>query len=139
MANTDFVRSVNDIALFIGGAEFILEENYGEDIQMPLEVVSGAGDIKGAELVPTTILYRLTLNGYMKQTELLHDLEIVPDRARDRMINRSFDIEIYDRESGELLAKYPKAKCEAVTTDLRKHNLYMRNARFVSVDGQPTW
>lgn len=132
MASTEFTHSAADVEVRIDGVKFNLLEDINGTVNGNLQGISGIGDDERREHAHTVVDYTFTLNGYIEKDEPGFNQAMFPRNARDYRDGRSFTVEIF-KKNGPLLEKYIRAKCNTVSTSLRAHAFYMKNAQFVAV------
>lgn len=124
----------NKTRVLLGKHELHLIQNVRVMDDYSPEPAQGIGNIKALEYVPTFARYTITTAGVLERNQGLVDDGIYPENAEEALKAQTFDIEIFDKQTGSLLKRYEKALCAQVSVTVRLHTLTLTDATFVAID-----
>lgn len=134
MAKTNLkVRSGNRVAVLldgrqIGGMQSVrMSEDYGH------EGVYGIGDTDPIEHVPSAARYSISASNVVLSTASLRSVGLAAENGADALKGRVFDIELYDKDSGELLRAYRGCSYVSGDVDVSKNAILMSSAQFMAL------
>jgi hypothetical protein len=119
MLDGKFVATIQDIRM---------NDDYGP------EPASGIGDIHVLEYVPTMARHTLQVSHMVMKERNLRSAGISLENGDDALRGMEFDIEVLDRESGEVLRKYTGCSFASGDVDVRKHAILISSATFNARD-----
>lgn len=128
------VRSGNRIAVVFDGQEVGLAQSLRPNDDYSPEPASGIGDIHVAEYVPTMARHNISMGQMVLRTSSLRALGISALNGDDVLEGRVFDIEMYDKDTGQLLRKYVNASYASGDVEISKHAIIVNNAVFNALD-----
>lgn len=135
MSSTNLkVRSGNRIAVVFDGQEVGLAQSLRPNDDYSPEPASGIGDIHVAEYVPTMARHNISMGQMVLRTSSLRALGISALNGDDVLEGRVFDIEMYDKDTGQLLRKYVNASYASGDVEISKHAIIVNNAVFNALD-----
>jgi hypothetical protein len=128
------VRSGNLARIIMDGKEVGLLQNVrGSDDYSP-EPVSGIGDIHVQEHVPTMARHSVTASKMALRATSLYKMGIVPENGEGMLKGMVFDIEIFDKSTGEVMRKFLSCSYASGDFEVQKHAIIATNVTFQALD-----
>ena len=127
------VRSANRIAVLLDGKQVGALQSVRFSDDVGLEGVYGIGDTDPIEHVPTAARYSISLSNVVLNASSLRRLGIVPENGAAALQGVVFDIEQYDKETGDLLRKYSGCSYASGDVDVTKNAIIMSSAQFMAL------
>lgn len=135
MATTNLkTRTGNRIVVVLDGKQVGLVQSVRMSDDYSPEPASGIGDIHVAEYVPTMARHSLSVSAMVLNRNSLRAQGIIGENGDDVLRGRVFDIEQYDKDTGELLRKYVGCSYASGDIDVSKHAIVMSSATFLALD-----
>lgn len=128
------VRSGNRIVVVLDGLQVGLMQSVRMSDDYSPEPASGIGDIHAAEYVPTMARHSLSISKMVLNREVLRSRGIFPENGDAALLGLVFDIEQYDKDTGELLRKYVGCSYASGDVDVSKHAILMASGTFNALD-----
>lgn len=128
------VQSGNNVVFLCGGVRVGLAQSVNASDSYGLDVASGIGDIHGVEAVPTRADHRLSVQTMMLRRGALLKQGIAVENGDGALKGLVFDIELYDKTTGELIRKYWKCSYDSGSLDVSKHAIVMQSGQFIALD-----
>jgi hypothetical protein len=127
------VRSANRIAVLLDGRQVGALQSVRFSDDFGLEQVYGIGDTDPIESVPTAARYSLSVSNVVLNASSLRSLGLVPENGAAALQGLVFDIEQYDKETGDLLRKYEGCSYASGDVDVTKNAIIMSSASFMAL------
>lgn len=128
------VRSGNQIAVLFDGKQIGLIQSISMNDDYAPDPASGIGDIHVQEYVPTMARHTLSVSAMLLNKSQLQAVGIVPENGDAVLQGLVFDIEQYDKLTGELLRKYTGVSYASGSIETTKHAIVTSNAQFNALD-----
>lgn len=128
------VRSGNRIIVTLDGKQVGLVQSVRMSDDYAPDAASGVGDIHVQEHVPTIARHTLSVSTMVIKRKSLRELGIAVENGDDALVGRVFDIESFDKDSGELLRKYMGCTYASGDLEVTKHAIVMSSATFMALD-----
>jgi hypothetical protein len=128
------VRTGNRVAILFGGVQIGLLQNLSPNDDYGLEPAAGIGDIHVQEYVPTVARHSLSASSMLLPNKNLKAAGIASENGDDALQGLVFDIEIYDKYTGELLRKYVDVSYGGGSCEIRANAIIVSNAQFMARD-----
>jgi hypothetical protein len=125
------VRSANRVAVVLDGKQVGAMQSVRFSDDYGVEQVYGIGDIEPVESVPTAARYSISVSNVVLRSSSLRAKGLVPENGAGALTGQVFDIEVYDKDTGELLRKYGGATYSSGSVDVTKNAILMSDAQFV--------
>ena len=121
------------LAVFDGVVVGLLQDISGNDDYSP-EPASGVGDIHVQEYAPTMARHTVSTSQMILRRQSLRSAKVSLENGDDALKGLVFDIEIFAKDTGELLRKYIDCSMASGSVDVRKHAIVVNNAQFNALD-----
>lgn len=128
------VRTGNRIAILFDGKQIGLLQSVSTNDDYGLEPAAGIGDIHVQEHVPTVARHSLQVSQMILPKKSLAAAGITAENGDDVLNGRVFDIEQYDKYTGELVQKYVGCSYASGSTEVRANAICMANGTFMALD-----
>lgn len=128
------VRSANLARIYMDGKEVGLLQNCRGSDDYSLDPASGIGEIHVAEYVPTLARHTVTASKLALRKTSLFKMGVIPENGEAVLKGNVFDIEIYDKATGEVLRKYIDCSFSSGDIDIQKHAVVAQNVTFMALD-----
>ena len=128
------VRSGNRIDVLLDGKRVGLIQSVDCDDDFAPEPASGIGDGHVSEYVPTLFRHSVRISQMTLFQGTLRDQGIALENGDDALQGLVFDIELFDKDSGQLLRKYTECSYASGSISVGKHRIVMANAVFNALD-----
>lgn len=128
------VRTGNRVAILFDGKQIGLLQSVSANDDFGLEPANGIGEINTFEHVPTVARHSLQVSQMILPRKSLAAAGITAENGADVLIGRVFDIEQYDKYTGELLMKYIGCSYASGSTEVRANAICMANGTFMALD-----
>lgn len=127
------VRTANRIAILLDGQQVGALQSVRFSDDYGLEQVYGIGDIDPLESVPTAARYSISVSNVVLKSASLRSRGIVPENGSAALAGLVFDIEQYDKDTGDLLRKYESCSYASGDVDVTKNAIIMSSAQFMAL------
>lgn len=127
-------RSGNRIVASLDGKRVGLIQNVRMSDDYAPDPASGIGDIHVQEYVPTVARHNLNITTMVLKRGALLELGIVPVNGDGALLGLVFDIEVFDKETGDLLRKYTGCSYASGDLEVSKHTIVMQSGTFNALD-----
>lgn len=128
------VRSGNRIIVTLDGKQVGLVQSVRMSDDYAPDAASGIGDIHVQEHVPTIARHSISVSTMVLKRKTMRELGISAENGDDVLVGRVFDIESYDKDSGELLRKYMGCTYASGDLEVTKHAIVMASGTFLALD-----
>lgn len=128
------VRSGNRIVITLDGKQVGLIQSVRMSDDYAPDAASGIGDIHVQEHVPTVARHTLSVSTMVMKRATMRQLGIASENGSDALVGRVFDIESYDKDTGELLRKYVGCTYASGELEVSKHAIIMSSGTFMALD-----
>lgn len=128
------VRSGNRIVVLYDGKPVGMVQSIRMNDSMALEAASGIGDIHVQEHVPTVANHSLSVSMMVLVKGSMREAGILTENGDDALLGKVFDIEVFDKDSGELLRKYTGCSYDSGDLDVSAHRITMSSAQFKALN-----
>ena len=127
-------RSGNRIVATFDGRQIGLIQNVRMSDDYAPDPASGIGDIHVAEYVPTMARHNLSVSAMVLNRGTLLDLGLIPQNGDGALLGLVFDIEVFDKTTGDLLRKYVGCSYASGDLEVSKHTIVMMSGTFNALD-----
>jgi len=134
MKTNQNVRTGNRVAILFDGKQIGLLQNLTPNDDYGLEPAAGIGDIHVQEYVPTLARHSLSASSMILPTKSMKEAGIAVENGDEALQGRVFDIEVYDKFSGDLLVKYTGVSYASGSVEIRANAILVSNAQFLALD-----
>ena len=128
------VRSANLARVVLDGIEVGLLQNVSMNDDYSPEGASGIGDIHVQEHVPTMARHSLSVGKLALRKASLYKAGILPENGEDVLKGNVFDIEVFDKATGEVMRKYLSCTYASGSIEVSKHAIISFNCQFMALD-----
>lgn len=128
------VRSANLARVLIDGEEVGLMQNINMSDDYGPEGASGIGDIHVQEHVPTMARHSISCSKMALRTAGLYAKGIVPENGEDALRGLVVDIEVLDKNTGEVLRKYLSCTFASGSIEVSKHAIISYQSQWMALD-----
>lgn len=128
------VRSGNRIVVTLDGKRVGLLQSVSMNDDYSPEPASGIGDIHVQEYVPTMARHSINVSQMVLQRGSLRQAGLTPENGDAMLQGLVFDIESYDKDSGELLRKYMGCSYASGSLEVSKHAIVIASGVFNALD-----
>lgn len=135
MAATNLkTRSGNRIIVTFDGKQVGLMQSCRNSDDYSPEPSSGVGDIHVQEYVPTMARHSLNVSFMVLNVGALYDQGLVPENGDAVLLGLVFDIEQFDKDTGNLIRKYMGCSYASGDYEISKHAIVMQSGVFLALD-----
>ncbi len=142
MANTNQVqaqtnlqtRSGNRIILTFGGVQFGMVQSLTASDDYAPEPASGIGDIHVQENVPTMARHSLSVSMMVMNKGAMMKAGVAPENGDAVLQGIVFNVEIYSKDDGSLLANYIGCSYASGSLEVSKHAIVMQQGQLLALD-----
>lgn len=127
------VRSANRVAVLLDGKQVGAMQSVRFSDDYGVEQVYGIGDIDPVESVPTAARYSISVSNVVLRNASLRALGLVPENGSGALLGQVFDIEVYDKDTGDLLRRYGGCTYASGDVDVSKNAILMSSATFMAL------
>jgi hypothetical protein len=126
-------RSANRVAVVFDGKQvgamrsLDMNDDYGHEPQY------GIGDAEPFEHVPTAARYSLSCSQVVLSRKSLRQLSLTQENASGVLKGLVFDIEVFDKDTGELLSKYIGCSYTGGSVQINANAVLIASANFVAL------
>lgn len=128
------VQTGNRIKVFLDGKQVGLVQQVSANDSYGLQAASGIGDIHAQEYVPTMANHSLSISTMVLSKGSMIKAGLIPENGDAALLGYVFDIEQYDKDSGQLLRKYTGCSYDSGSLEINKHAIIMQSGRFMALD-----
>jgi hypothetical protein len=128
------VRSGNRIQVTFDGKKVGLIQNVRMSDDYAPDPASGVGDIHVQEYVPTVARHSLNVTAMVLIRGAMIEVGIVPVNGDGALLGLVFDIETFDKQTGDLLRKYMGCSYASGDLEVSKHTIIMQSGTFNALD-----
>lgn len=127
------VRTANRLAIVLDGKQIGALQSVRQSDDYGLEGVYGIGDIDPIEHVPTAARYTLSVSNVVLRKGDMRQAGLIPENGAAALKGLVFDIEQYDKDTGDLLRKYVGCSYASGDIDVSRNAIVMANATFMAL------
>jgi hypothetical protein len=127
-------RSGNRIQAMFDGKKIGLMQNVRMSDDYAPDPASGIGDIHVQEYVPTVARHNLSVTAMVLIRGAMLEVGIIPLNGDGALLGLVFDIEVFDKQSGDLLRKYVGCSYASGDLEVSKHTIIMQSGTFNALD-----
>lgn len=127
-------RSGNRIQAVFDGLKIGLIQNVRMSDDYAPDPASGIGDIHVQEYVPTVARHNLNVTAMVLIRGAMLESGIVPINGDGALLGLVFDIEVFDKQTGDLLRKYVGCSYASGDLEVSKHTIIMQSGTFNALD-----
>jgi hypothetical protein len=131
-------RSGNRIAAVFDGKQIGLLQSVRMNDDYSPEPASGIGDIHVQEYVPTMARHSISVSAMVLNKGSMMSAGIAMENGDAVLQGLVFDIEVYDKDTGDLLRKYMGVSYASGDIDITKHAIVVQSGQFNALDVQGT-
>ena len=128
------VRSANLARVMIDGDEVGLMQNISMSDDYGPEGASGIGDIHVQEYVPTMARHSIQCSKMALRTAGLYAKGIIPENGEGALKGLVVDIEVLDKETGEVMRKYLNCTFASGSIEVSKHAIVSYQSQWMALD-----
>ncbi|MBI9086792.1 MAG: hypothetical protein JEZ11_24560 [Desulfobacterales bacterium] len=128
------VRSANLARVVIDGQEVGLLQNISMNDDYGPEAASGIGDLLVQEHVPTLARHSLSVGKLALRKTSLIKMGIVPENGEAVLKGNIFDVEVFDKSSGDVIRKYLGCTYASGSVEINKHAIISYNCQLMAMD-----
>jgi len=128
------VRSGNRIVVVFDGKQIGMVRSVRASDDYGLEPASGIGDIHAQEYVPSMARHSLSVSSMVLIKGAMMASGIVPENGDAALQGLVFDLEQYDKDSGELIRKYVGCSYSSGDIDISAHQIVVQSGQFMALD-----
>jgi hypothetical protein len=127
-------RSANQIVVSFDGKQIGAVKSVSLNEDYSPEPVTGIGDIKVQENVPTLARYTVSVNGLVLKQSSMRAAGLFPENSDDMLAGVVFDIMVMSKEDGSLLRKYSGCSYANGSTDISANAIVVNSGTFNALD-----
>lgn len=128
------VRSGNRIVVVFDGKQLgMVRSVRGNDDYSP-EPASGIGDIHVQEYVPTMARHSLSVQQMVLIKGAMLEAGIAAENGDVMLQGLVFDLEVFDKTTGNLLRKYVGVSYASGDIDINAHQIVVQSGQFMALD-----
>jgi len=128
------VRSGNRIIITFGGVQVGMLQSVSANDDYAPEPASGIGDIHVQENVPTIARHSLSVSVMVMNKGAMVKAGIAPENGDAVLLGIVFNIEIYSKDDGSLLANYIGCSYASGSLEVTKHAIVMQHGQLLALD-----
>ena len=128
------VRSANLARVLIDGDEVGLMQNISMSDDYGPEGASGIGDIHVQEHVPTMARHTISCSKMALRTAGFYAKGIIPENGEDALKGLVLDIEVLDKNTGQVLRKYLNCTFASGSIEVSKHAIVSYQSQWMALD-----
>lgn len=128
------VRSGNRIVAVFDGKQFGMVQSIRPSDSMGLEAASGIGDIHVQEHVPTQAVHTISVSAMVMIKGAMAEAGLTLGTGDEALKGLVFDLEIYDKDNGNMLYKYTGVSYDSGDMDISAHRIVMQSAQFKALN-----
>ena len=128
------VRSGNRIIITFGGVQVGMLQSVSANDDYAPEPASGIGDIHVQENVPTIARHSLSVSVMVMNKGAMVNAGIAPENGDAVLLGIVFNIEIYSKDDGSLLANYIGCSYASGSLEVTKHAIVMQHGQLLALD-----
>lgn len=132
------VQSGNRIAVTLDGKQIGAIQSVQMSDEYGHQGVYGLGDIDPIENVPTEARYNLSAQNVILRKGAMRKAGVVPENGQSVLQGLVFDIEVFDKDTNELIRKYEGCSYTSGSIDFQRNAIVMANAQFVCLNARGT-
>lgn len=127
------VQTGNRVAILLGGMQIGAMQSVRMSKDFGLDAVYGIGDAEPVEHVPTAARYSLSCTNVVLRKGSMQKAGLTSINATDALKGLVFDIEVYSKDSGELLQKYQGCSFASGDASVDRNAIVMASAQFMAL------
>lgn len=128
------VQTGNRIAVMLDGKQIGAIQSVRMSDDYGLEGVYGIGDIDPIENVPTAARYNLSASNVVLRKGAMRAAGLVPENGVAALQGLVLDIEVFDKDTGELIRKHAGCSYTSGDIDFSRNAIVMASAQFVCLN-----
>jgi hypothetical protein len=127
-------RSGNRIIVTFDSKKIGLVQNVRMSDDYAPDPASGIGDIHVQEYVPTVARHNLNVTTMVLNRGAMLQAGLIPENGDGALLGFVFDIEAFDKQTGDLLRKYTGCSYASGDLEISKHTIVMQSGTFNALD-----
>lgn len=127
-------RSGNRIVAVFDGKQIGLIQSVRMSDDYGPEPASGIGDIHVQEYVPTMARHNLSVSSMVLNSGSMRSAGIAMENGDAVLQGLVFDIEVYDKDTGDQIRKYVGCSYASGDLEISKHAIVMSSGTFNALD-----
>lgn len=127
-------RSGNRIVVVFDGKQIGLVRSLRANDDYSPEPASGIGDIHVQEYVPTMARHTLSVQTMVLIKGAMHAAGIAAENGDAMLKGLVFDLEWFDKDSGQLIRKYTGVSYASGDIDVNAHQIVVQSGQFNALD-----
>ena len=127
-------RSGNRIVVVFDGKQIGLVRSVRANDDYAPEPASGIGDIHVQEYVPTMARHSLTVQSMVLIKGAMLEAGIAAENGDAMLQGLVFDLEVYDKDNGNLLRKYTGVSYASGDIEMQAHQILVQSGQFNALD-----
>lgn len=127
-------RSGNRIVVVFDGKQLGLVRSVRANDDYSPEPASGIGDIHVQEYVPTMARHTLSVQNMVLIKGAMHAAGIAAENGDAMLQGLVFDLEVFDKDNGQLIRKYTGVSYASGDIDVNAHQIVVQSGQFNALD-----
>lgn len=127
-------RSGNRIVVVFDGKQIGLVRSVRANDDYAPEPASGIGDIHVQEYVPSMARHSITVQSMVLIKGAMLEAGIAAENGDVMLQGLVFDLEVYDKDNGNLLRKYVGVSYASGDLDVQAHQIVVQSGQFNALD-----
>ena len=128
------VRSGNRIIITFGGVQIGMLQSVSANDDYAPEPASGIGDIHVQENVPTIARHSLSVSAMVMNKGAMVKAGLAPANGDAVLLGIVYNVEIYSKDDGTLLANYIGCSYASGSLEVTKHAIVMQHGQLLALD-----
>ena len=128
------VRSGNRIIITFGGVQIGMLQSVSANDDYAPEPASGIGDIHVQENVPTIARHSLSVSAMVMNKGAMVKAGLAPTNGDAVLLGIVYNVEIYSKDDGTLLANYIGCSYASGSLEVTKHAIVMQHGQLLALD-----
>ena len=127
------VQTGNRVQVLFGGTLVGLMQSVRMSDSYALDAAYGIGDIDPVENVPTRASYSLSVSNYVLKLATMRSLGLIPENGAATLQGLVFDIQLYSKDTGNVLRTYKSASYNSGDVDVRANAIIGSNSMWMAL------
>lgn len=127
-------RTANTARIMLDGKQIGLLQNVRANDDYGMEPAAGIGDIHVQEYVPSLARHQISVSKLALRKTSLYKQGIIPENGINVLKGNVFDIEIFDKATGEVVRKYLSCSYASGDIEVNRSAVIGTNCQFYALD-----